>query len=156
RRCITSSGLGCRLPSSKRTQCPSRRRSQCSGESRTSCGCPWSRCTRNTALSYAMHSSRPENVQMDDPALRELAGGIESLSSTPSGEPLPQGVEATIGKLLDALERGEIRAAERNGDRWEAVPWVKRGILVAFRAGHLTDFSPSAAPGNLRPLSFVD
>jgi 2,3,4,5-tetrahydropyridine-2-carboxylate N-succinyltransferase len=43
-----------------------------------------------------------------------------------------------VAQVLDALERGDIRAAVlgANGE-WRAVPWVKRGILLAFRAGTL-------------------
>jgi 2,3,4,5-tetrahydropyridine-2-carboxylate N-succinyltransferase len=41
-----------------------------------------------------------------------------------------------------------VRAAERGADgRWRAVPWVKQGILLAFRAGSVVDLSP-AGPGD--------
>jgi 2,3,4,5-tetrahydropyridine-2,6-dicarboxylate N-succinyltransferase len=39
---------------------------------------------------------------------------------------------ATIEAFLDALETGEIRAAERVGETWKANEWVKRGILLTF------------------------
>ena len=42
---------------------------------------------------------------------------------------------ATIDAALDALERGEIRAAEKTGSHvtdWEPVAWVKRAVLLAF------------------------
>ncbi|MEO5589942.1 MAG: 2,3,4,5-tetrahydropyridine-2,6-dicarboxylate N-succinyltransferase [Gemmatimonadaceae bacterium] len=49
---------------------------------------------------------------------------------------------AIVADLLAALEAGTVRAAERdiNGG-WNAVPWVKRGILLGFQAGTLTDMS---------------
>jgi 2,3,4,5-tetrahydropyridine-2-carboxylate N-succinyltransferase len=37
-----------------------------------------------------------------------------------------------LGEFLDALESGEIRAAERRGGEWEANEWVKEGILLNF------------------------
>ena len=37
--------------------------------------------------------------------------------------------------LLDRLERGELRAAEPDGDGWRVNPEVKEGILRAFRLG---------------------
>lgn len=41
-----------------------------------------------------------------------------------------------------ALERGEIRAAERSADgNWHANSWVKEGILLGFRLGALVDVS---------------
>jgi 2,3,4,5-tetrahydropyridine-2,6-dicarboxylate N-succinyltransferase len=79
----------------------------------------------------------------------DLAERIERCASTPGDRPLPAGAELLVGELLDALERGDVRAAERleNG-HWRAVPWVKRGILLGFRVGHLV-----AMDGT---LSFVD
>jgi 2,3,4,5-tetrahydropyridine-2-carboxylate N-succinyltransferase len=48
-----------------------------------------------------------------------------------------------VEELLRALEAGEIRAAEKDGEgTWNAVPWVKRGILLGFQLGTLTDMSP--------------
>jgi 2,3,4,5-tetrahydropyridine-2-carboxylate N-succinyltransferase len=41
-----------------------------------------------------------------------------------------------------ALNRGEVRAAEREPDgRWRVNSWVKSGILVGFRMGALSDMS---------------
>lgn len=38
-----------------------------------------------------------------------------------------------LGEFLDALEAGEVRAAERDSDgTWHANTWVKSGILAAF------------------------
>jgi 2,3,4,5-tetrahydropyridine-2-carboxylate N-succinyltransferase len=42
---------------------------------------------------------------------------------------------ATLDAFLDALESGEVRAAEKTGDTvesWEANAWVKQGILLNF------------------------
>ncbi|WP_138005934.1 2,3,4,5-tetrahydropyridine-2,6-dicarboxylate N-succinyltransferase [Halalkalirubrum salinum] len=42
---------------------------------------------------------------------------------------------ATLEAFLEALEAGEVRAAEKTGDdvtSWEANEWVKRGILLNF------------------------
>lgn len=39
-----------------------------------------------------------------------------------------------VAQLLDALERGVVRAASRGADgSWRTHAWVKRGILAAFR-----------------------
>ena len=40
-----------------------------------------------------------------------------------------------VESLLDALESGQVRAAEPEGDRWRVNGWVKRGILLGFRVG---------------------
>ena len=84
---------------------------------------------------------------MDEGARRELEECIDRLAATPAGEALPADAEIVVDALLTALECGELRAAERDADgEWHAVPWVKRGILLAFRAGQLTDMSPPGSP----------
>jgi 2,3,4,5-tetrahydropyridine-2-carboxylate N-succinyltransferase len=84
---------------------------------------------------------------VDERSRIELESRITRLASIPAGEKLPADAEAAVDALLTALERGELRAAERGADGvWRAVPWVKRGILLAFRAGRLVDMSPSGSP----------
>lgn len=38
----------------------------------------------------------------------------------------------TLDAFLDALEMGTVRAAEKHDGTWDAVAWVKRGILLNF------------------------
>ena len=67
-----------------------------------------------------------------------LADRIEALAATPAGSQLPAEAEEVVAQLLAALERGDVRAAERSADgSWNAVPWVKRGILLGFRVGRV-------------------
>ena len=52
-----------------------------------------------------------------------------------------------VDELLLLLERGEVRAAIRDATgKWNAVTWVKQGILLGFRIGKLIDMSPVAVP----------
>jgi 2,3,4,5-tetrahydropyridine-2-carboxylate N-succinyltransferase len=49
-----------------------------------------------------------------------------------------------FAELKSALNRGEVRAAERdNNGCWKPNQWVKRGILLGFRIGSLADLSPA-------------
>ena len=84
-----------------------------------------------------------------------LAERVVALADTPADVPLPAGAGAVVRELLDALEIGAVRAAERAPDgRWLAVPWVKRGILLGFRAGTMADMSiPAGADAR---FSFID
>ena len=51
-----------------------------------------------------------------------------------------------------ALNRGEVRAAERTTDgKWQTNAWVKRGILLGFRMGLIIEMTPSGAS-----LQFLD
>ena len=87
-----------------------------------------------------------------------LAERIDTLASTPSGTPLPDDAEPVVEQLLRALERGEVRAAERDSDgTWRAVPWVKRGILLGFRAGRVVPMpSDDGAARENRAAAFFD
>ncbi len=54
-----------------------------------------------------------------------------------------------VAQLLGALERGEVRAATKTADGWQAVEWVKQGILLAFRAGETRAFPDDDGPDGL-------
>lgn len=50
----------------------------------------------------------------------------------------------SVGRLLDALERGDVRAAAPDPDEphgWRARDWVKEGILAAFQLEEEREFS---------------
>jgi len=80
----------------------------------------------------------------------ELSARVLAIADTPADTPLPADVGEVVEALLGALERGEIRAAERGDDGvWNAVPWVKRGILLGFRSGRLVDMSVGSGGGKL-------
>ena len=67
---------------------------------------------------------------------------FDAIAAQGAGEPLPNDAGTLVEQLLIMLERGTVRAAERSADgQWRAVPWVKRGILVGFRAGRMIDMS---------------
>jgi len=62
----------------------------------------------------------------------------------------------TLEELLDQLEAGALRSAARDANgTWRAIPWVKRGILLGFRIGHLANMSVPEADQRYR-FSFVD
>jgi 2,3,4,5-tetrahydropyridine-2,6-dicarboxylate N-succinyltransferase len=49
---------------------------------------------------------------------------------------------ALFSAFKEALNRGQVRAAEKGGDgRWVVNPWVKQGILLGFRLGRTIDMS---------------
>jgi 2,3,4,5-tetrahydropyridine-2-carboxylate N-succinyltransferase len=57
-------------------------------------------------------------------------------------------------RFKDALNRGEIRAAEpdpASKSGWRSIPWVKKGILLGFRMGAVIDMSPDSGR-----LPFID
>ena len=81
-----------------------------------------------------------------------LSARIAALVALSAGAPSPEDPLIVIEELLTALENGTIRAAERGADGvWRAVPWVKQGILIAFRFGAMADLSADSGA-----FSFVD
>jgi 2,3,4,5-tetrahydropyridine-2-carboxylate N-succinyltransferase len=75
---------------------------------------------------------------------------IEQLAGRDSGEYTDEDF-VLFAEFKAALNRGQIRAAERNADgKWETNAWVKRGILLGFRMGAIVDMSP--ADGSLQFL----
>src|SRR6266446_2997144 len=66
---------------------------------------------------------------------------IEELAARASGK-YSAADFALLDELKAALNRGEIRAAERNADgKWHTNAWVKRGILLGFRMGAIVEMS---------------
>jgi 2,3,4,5-tetrahydropyridine-2-carboxylate N-succinyltransferase len=81
-----------------------------------------------------------------------LEARIDELFALPQGSETPRDTARVVNQLLEALESGAARSAVLGTDGvWRAVPWVKRGILVAFRFGKLADLSPGG-----EAFSFVD
>jgi 2,3,4,5-tetrahydropyridine-2-carboxylate N-succinyltransferase len=87
---------------------------------------------------------------------REIEKRINALSSIPADSKLPDDARKVVEALLDALEAGSLRAAEKDQSGvWRAVPWVKRGILLGFRVGGMIDMSIGPAANGVA-LSFID
>jgi 2,3,4,5-tetrahydropyridine-2-carboxylate N-succinyltransferase len=79
-----------------------------------------------------------------------LREAIEKLAARDPGEYADEDF-ALFAEFKAALNRGQIRAAERNADgKWGTNAWVKRGILLGFRMGTIVDMS--AADGSLHFL----
>ena len=64
---------------------------------------------------------------------------IEKLYEIPIDESDRDDAFHAIQQLKDALNRGEVRAAEYRSGQWKVNSWVKKGILLAFRIGKLTE-----------------
>jgi 2,3,4,5-tetrahydropyridine-2-carboxylate N-succinyltransferase len=68
---------------------------------------------------------------------------IEALFAAGTDAPRDEG-RALIAQLRAALSAGEVRAAEPDDTSptgWRVNPWVKRGILLAFRFGSIVDMT---------------
>jgi 2,3,4,5-tetrahydropyridine-2-carboxylate N-succinyltransferase len=76
---------------------------------------------------------------------------IEALAASAAVEYSSEDL-ALFDAFKAALNRGEIRAAERDSNgQWQANAWVKRGILLGFRMGSIVEMTPPGAS-----LQFLD
>ena len=72
-----------------------------------------------------------------------LRDQIEELAARPAGKFSRREIRV-FEELKRALNRGEVRAAEKSADgKWLVNSWVKQGILLGFRMGEITDVSSS-------------
>lgn len=68
---------------------------------------------------------------------------IETLAAR-GGNQFSHDDRAVFDELKRALNRGEVRAAEKTaGGKWLVNSWVKQGLLLGFRMGAITDMSTS-------------
>ncbi len=81
--------------------------------------------------------------------MEALKAAIERLTSLGEVKHDPN-ARQTFLDFRDALTQGKIRAAEKKGKDWFVNAWVKRGILLGFRLGELTEMGDGSG------LSFVD
>lgn len=90
-------------------------------------------------------------------SVREIEKRVDALASTPAGKQLPEDARSVVRRLLDALEAGSVRAAEKDPatGEWRAVLWVKRGILLGFRVGGMIDMSIRSSSSDVA-LGFFD
>jgi 2,3,4,5-tetrahydropyridine-2-carboxylate N-succinyltransferase len=66
---------------------------------------------------------------------------IEALAAR-AGNQFSREDRVVFDELKRALNRGEVRAAERDGDgKWIVNSWVKQGLLLGFRMGATIDMS---------------
>jgi len=72
--------------------------------------------------------------------LSRLRAEIERLFEAPIEEVRERG-RPIFEEFKQQLNEGRIRAAEPVGERWIVNAWVKKGILLGFRIGALTDYS---------------
>jgi len=73
--------------------------------------------------------------------IEELATAIERLYPLPADAIREQGGLETFYHLKRLLNSGLARAALKDGESWKVNEWVKKGILVGFKLGKLSDMS---------------
>ncbi|MFN2455067.1 MAG: 2,3,4,5-tetrahydropyridine-2,6-dicarboxylate N-succinyltransferase [Pyrinomonadaceae bacterium] len=79
-------------------------------------------------------------------SLREDILELDARSNSDGEAVWTQADRKVFDAFKAALNRGEVRAAERDENKvWRVNSWVKRGILLGFRMGTLADMSDGKA-----------
>ncbi len=68
---------------------------------------------------------------------------IQQLAESPPDEFTEEHYEL-FAEFKEELNRGEARAAEKVDGQWRVNHWVKHGILLGFKLGHVENFSAGA------------
>jgi len=79
--------------------------------------------------------------------LGALKSDVERLTDE-GGSIDTEAAREVVERLLTALRRGQVRAAEAVDGEWRATEWVKAGILLAFRTGITREYRPFEAAAN--------
>jgi 2,3,4,5-tetrahydropyridine-2-carboxylate N-succinyltransferase len=72
--------------------------------------------------------------RLDDWPLHELASVIELAWTAGASHSYPPLVHEAVDAIIDALDAGRLRVAERRGvGQWTVNQWVKKAVLLSFR-----------------------
>ena len=79
-------------------------------------------------------------------SLTDLEARLSDPALLDSAAPLAVDAQPLFEQCIALMERGELRAAERDAHGvWHAVPWVKRAILLGFRLGRVVEMGGAGA-----------
>jgi 2,3,4,5-tetrahydropyridine-2,6-dicarboxylate N-succinyltransferase len=84
--------------------------------------------------SKTVTTSEPAAAAVDRATLREVSTVIESAWAAGPGGIHPAIVHEAVEFVIDALDAGRLRVAERQGiGQWTVNQWVKQAVLLSFR-----------------------
>jgi 2,3,4,5-tetrahydropyridine-2,6-dicarboxylate N-succinyltransferase len=76
----------------------------------------------------------PRRLGIDTATLRDLQAVIEHAWKAGPEAPQPAVVHEAVDFVIDALDAGRLRVAERQGvGQWKVNHWVKEAVLLSFR-----------------------
>ena len=88
---------------------------------------------RNTRSSTAATLNAP-GTEIDSSTLRNLSIVIERAWASGPGAVHPSNVREAVDLIIDALDAGRLRVAERRSvGQWTVNQWVKQAVLLSFR-----------------------
>ncbi len=80
----------------------------------------------------------------------EMMRIINDAYATRGSEVIDDNIHVTVDRVIELLDEGEIRVAEKINDQWQTHEWVKKAILLSF---YLNSNTPS---GDGIPFTWYD
>ena len=87
-----------------------------------------------------------DNLQQTIDAAWEARGELSPSAASPA-------IGDAVAHVIDALDRGALRVAEKIDGAWVTHPWIKKAVLLSFR---LADNAPIGLAGPQAPFRFYD
>ena len=87
-----------------------------------------------------------ETLQQTIDAAWEARGELSPAQASPA-------IRDAVAHVIDALDRGELRVAEKIDGAWTTHQWIKKAVLLSFR---LADNTPIGIAGPQAPFRFYD
>src|SRR5437660_12797595 len=88
---------------------------------------------------------------MDDLQQTVDAAWESRANLSPAGA--PAAVRDAVARIIDDLDAGRLRVAEKRDGAWTTHQWIKKAVLLSFR---LADNMPSGLAGPHVPFRFYD
>jgi 2,3,4,5-tetrahydropyridine-2-carboxylate N-succinyltransferase len=87
-----------------------------------------------------------DNLQLTIDAAWEARGELSPSAASPA-------IRDAVAHVIDALDRGALRVAEKIDGAWVTHQWIKKAVLLSFR---LADNAPIGVAGPQAPFRFYD
>jgi len=68
----------------------------------------------------------------------------------------PSGVRDAIAQVIDDLDHGRLRVAEKRDGAWTTHQWIKKAVLLSFRLAENTPMRFGRQAGSAEPFAFYD
>jgi 2,3,4,5-tetrahydropyridine-2-carboxylate N-succinyltransferase len=73
-----------------------------------------------------------------------------------SPQSAPAAVRDAVAQVIDELDRGRLRVAEKRDGVWTTHQWIKKAVLLSFRLAENTPMRFGRQTGSAEPFAFYD
>jgi len=92
-------------------------------------------------------------------AMTDLESAVESAWESRAGlspQNAPAAVRAAVAQVIDDLDRGRLRIAEKRDGAWITHQWLKKAVLLSFRLADSAPMRFGRHAGSVEPFAFYD